>query len=173
LTEDANVLHKNLPVVLLVEDSPADIDLAIRTLAKSPIVQRLVVAERGEQALALLREAAQLPAGSGRFWPSLVLLDLHTPGMSGAELLTSLKSDDLLRAIPVVVFSASCQPRDLEACYRLHANAYHVKPRDFGEYQKALLSIVEYWLVAVLPPADAFEEPRAAGPEARPSAARG
>jgi CheY-like chemotaxis protein len=132
------VFHKNLPLVLLVEDSPDDIDFAVRTLA-------------------ILSEAARMPAGSGRFWPSLILLDLNTPGMSGAELLTRLKGDDLLRAIPVVVLSTSRQPSDLEQCYRLHANAYHVKPHDFAEYQQTLLAIVEYWLVAVLPAPSAGE----------------
>lgn len=146
------MFHKNLPLVLLVEDSPDDIDFAVRTLSRSPIVHRLVVAEQGDEALALLSEAARLPAGSGRFWPSLILLDLNTPGMSGAELLARLKGDELLRAIPVVVLSTSRQPSDLEQCYRLHANAYHVKPHDFAEYQQTLLAIVEYWLVAVLPP---------------------
>lgn len=155
------MFHKNLPLVLLVEDSPDDIDFAVRTLAKSPIVHRLVVAEQGQEALALLSEAARMPAGSGRFWPSLILLDLNTPGMTGVELLGRLKADDLLRSIPVVVLSTSRQPSDVEQCYRLHANAYHVKPHDFAAYQQTLLAIVEYWLVAVLPvatPGETAEE---------------
>ncbi len=142
---------KNLPAVLLVEDNPDDVDFARRALAKSGLALRLVVAERGEDALALLRPPLADSTGAA-LRPALVLLDLNIPGTSGRELVTRIKSDPQLRAIPVVILSTSAQRSDIEHCYRSGANSYHVKPDDFGRYQKILRQIVEYWLeVAVLP----------------------
>jgi CheY-like chemotaxis protein len=144
------VLNKNLPVVLLIEDSPDDIDFAGRTLARCSIAHRLVVAEQGDEALSLLTDTAANPAAAARWWPSLILLDLNTPGLAGRDLLARLKADPVLRTIPVVILSTSQQLGDIEACYRAGANSYHAKAQDFGQYQKILLGIVEYWLGTTL-----------------------
>ncbi len=152
---------QKLPAVLLVEDSPDDVDFARRALAKSGLVLRLVVAERGEDALALLRAPGGDSAGAA--WrPALVLLDLNIPGTSGREVLERVKSDPQLCSIPVVVLSTSAHRSDIEHCYRFGANSYHVKPDDFGRYQNLLRQIVEYWLEAVVPPGgEAMVEPGA------------
>lgn len=141
---------QSVPTVLLVEDSTDDVDFARRALAKSGLVLRLVVAERGEDALALLR-APQGAASGATLVPALVLLDLNVPGTSGRELLAIIKSDPLLGAIPVVVLSTSSHRSDVEFCYRTGANSYHSKPDDFDRYQKLLTQIVAYWLEAVVP----------------------
>jgi CheY-like chemotaxis protein len=141
---------KSVPTVLLVEDSVDDVDFARRALAKSGRVLRLVVAQRGEDALALLR-APQGAAAGAALVPALVLLDLNIPGTSGRELLAIIKSDPLLRGIPVVVLSTSTHRSDAEFCYRTGANSYHSKPDNFDRYQQLLAQIVEYWLEAVVP----------------------
>jgi CheY-like chemotaxis protein len=142
---------KHLPTVLLVEDSPDDIDFARRALAKSGVAHRLVVAEQGDQALALLsRRHGDGHAGPLR--PALILLDLNVPGMSGRELLARIKSDPQLCAIPVAILSTSQHPADIESCYRAHANSYHYKSDDLTHYQNTVRQIVEYWLVAVAQP---------------------
>lgn len=150
----------NVPIVLLVEDSHDDVDFARRALAKSGLELRLVVAQRGDDALALLRGPAD---STGAAWrPALVLLDLNTPGTSGREVLRRIKSDARLGTIPVVVLSTSGRREDVESCYRFGANSYHVKCDDFGRYQQLLRQIVEYWLEAVAPPydgADPIAEP--------------
>ena len=152
---------QKLPIVLLVEDSPDDVDFARRALAKSGLAMRLVVAERGEDALALLHPRGGDSAGAA-LRPALVLLDLNIPGTSGREVLERLKSDPRLGSIPVVVLSTSAHRSDIEHCYRCGANSYHVKPDDFGRYQKLLRQIVEYWLEAVERPGpDAMVEPAA------------
>lgn len=141
---------QKLPTVLLIEDSPDDVDFARRALGKSDLPLRLVVAERGEDALSLLRPGAT-EASAAALRPALVLLDLNIPGTSGREVLKQLKADALLRSIPVVVLSTSAHPSDVQHSYRFGANSYHVKPDDFGRYQKLLGTIVEYWLEAVAP----------------------
>ena len=152
---------RKLPAVLLVEDSPDGVDFARRALAKSGLVLRLVVAERGEDALALLRAPGDGSAGAA-LRPTLVLLDLNIPGTSGREVLERVKSDPRLCGIPVVVLSTSAHRSDIEHCYRSGANSYHVQPDDFGRYQNMLRQIVEYWLEAVVPPGgDALVEPAA------------
>jgi CheY-like chemotaxis protein len=141
---------KNVPTVLLVEASTDDVDFARRALARSGRAMRLVVAERGEDALAMLRPPEGGTAGAAVV-PALVLLDLNISGTSGRELLAIIKSDPLLLAIPVVVLSTSSHRSDVEFCYRTGANSYHSKPDDFDRYQKLLAQIVEYWLEAVVP----------------------
>jgi CheY-like chemotaxis protein len=144
---------RHLPTVLLIEDSPDDVDFARRALAKTGIAHRLVVAEQGDQALELLCGNAQ----AAPLRPALILLDLNVPGMPGRELLARLKSDSRLCSIPIAILSTSRHPADVEGCYRAHANSYHYKSDDLSHYQNTVRRIVEYWLVAVAQPKGASE----------------
>jgi two-component system, response regulator len=143
---------KNLPTILLVEDSPDEIDFARRALTKCGIAHRLVVAEHGDRAWALLSGEESDSEHPGPLRPALVLLDLNIPGMSGQDLLTRIKSDAELATIPVVILSTSRHRLDIESCYRAHANSYHYKSDDLAEYQATARQVVEYWLSAVVPP---------------------
>ena len=143
---------KKHPIVLLVEDSPDDVDFARRALARSGIAHRLVVAEQGDRALALLTGHEQEPGCERPLRPALVLLDLNIPGIGGRELLARIKGDPDLRSTPVVVLSTSQHRIDVESCYRAHANGYHSKSDDLAEYQQTARQIMEYWLSAVLRP---------------------
>lgn len=137
----------SLPPVLLVEDSPADVELARRALAKCHLPNPIVVAERGEDALdLLLRQDAEAMR------PALVLLDLNIPGLGGREVLRTIKSDPTTRSIPVVVLSTSVHRNDLSHCYELGANAYHCKSVELNEYQDTIREISRYWLGAVVAP---------------------
>ncbi|MGD9720760.1 MAG: response regulator [Pirellulales bacterium] len=141
---------KNPPLVLLVEDSPDDVDFARRALARSGVAHRLIVAEHGDRALALLTGAETEPGCDSPWRPALVLLDLNIPGLGGRELLARIKGDPELCSIPVVIFSTSEHYSDITSCYRAHANSYHVKSDDLLEYQETARKIMEYWLSAVM-----------------------
>jgi two-component system response regulator len=156
---------ENAPVVLLVEDSPDEIDFARRALARSGINHRLVAAENGDRALALLSGEAVEPGHDCPLRPALVLVDLNIPGTSGHDVLRRIKSDARWCSIPVVILSTSEHRRDIESCYRAHANSYHRKSDDLAQYQATARRIVEYWLRAVVPPAaaGAHDEPCARG----------
>ena len=82
-----------------------------------------------------------------------MLLDLNTHGDDGREALREIRSDDSLKALPLVVLSASANPRDLQFCYAQGANAYHVKPVDHAQHLRVLESIFTYWLGSVVLPA--------------------
>ncbi len=148
---------KKPPVVLLVEDSPDDVDFARRALLRSGIAHRLVVAEVGDRALALLTGQDVEPGYEPPLRPALVLLDLNIPGIGGRELLARIKGDPDLSSTPVVILSTSRHRSDIEGCYRAHANSYHSKSDDLVEYQETARQIMEYWLSAVLRPAPATE----------------
>ena len=143
---------KNAPIVLLVEDSPDEIDFARRALARGGIAHRLVVAEQGDRALALLTGEAVEPGYATPLRPSLVLLDLNIPGTAGQDVLRRIKGEPELCSIPVVILSTSEHRWDIEGCYRAHANSYHSKSDDLTRYQATARRIVEYWLSAVVPP---------------------
>lgn len=148
---------KKPPVVLLVEDSPDDVDFARRALARSGIGHRLVVADEGDRALALLTGREVEPGYERPLRPALVLLDLNIPGIGGRELLARIKDDSDLRSIPVVILSTSRHYVDVESSYRAHANSYHAKSDDLAEYQQTARQIMEYWLSGVLHPVPAVE----------------
>ncbi len=142
---------KNLKVVLLVEDSPDDVDFARRALAKCGIAPRLVVAEDGDQALKLLNAPESGSAGGAPLRPALILLDLNIPGKTGRNVLRQIKTAEHLCSIPVVVLSTSSHRSDIEFCFRNHANSYHIKSDSLVEFQNTLRQIVEYWLGATVP----------------------
>ena len=135
----------DLPTCLLVEDSDEDADTVAEAFRRCGVAGRLQRVSNGDECLVLLRRAATHP-------PALVLMDLSTPGTDGREALRQIKEDGKLKSIPVVVTSASANPRDLEFCYSIGANAYHVKPVSHPHHLDAMTRLLQYWLGAVTLP---------------------
>lgn len=147
------------PRILLVDDDESDARLATRVLQiQSPTVQVQVVAD-GKEALDYLHRRGSyvdLPP----LQPAVVLLDLKMPRVDGFEVLEQMKSDPLLKVIPVVVLSSSRQDRDLVRAYELGANGYVVKALQFETYKAAMLAVTRYWLdVNETPPSCAGRSP--------------
>lgn len=134
--------------LLLIERHPADAELARRVLEPAGW-RRIAVAADGDQALALLQgpPGARLTA-----MPRLVLLDPNLPGLDGFEVLERIRTHPVSQAVPVVVFTASMDPRDISRSYRLGANGVMHKPVDFDRYADALTRLSAYWLGANAPP---------------------
>lgn len=131
------------PVLMLVEDNPADVRLAQEVLRLADFPHQLVVARDGEQALQMLRRA---PGYERTPSPALVLLDLNLPRRDGREVLREIKQDPQLRRIPVLVLSTSKSDADVAACYDAHANAYLTKPVDIAEFARLIELIRDFWL---------------------------
>ncbi len=137
--------------IMLVEDNPGDIRLTEEALKESGLRVNLRVARDGLEALSVLRGEGLHAA---RPHPDLILLDLNMPRMDGRELLGIIKSDILLKRIPVVVLTTSASDQDVERAYDLHANCYITKPVDLDRFMDIVHSIKGFWLsVARLPEA--------------------
>ena len=142
--------------ILLVEDSPSDVELTISALAAAKVINRLSVVEDGVQAIQFLRREGDY-AKAAR--PDLILLDLNLPRKDGREVLAEIKTDEALRAIPVVVLTTSQAEKDVLLAYAHHANCYITKPVDFPQFLQVVEAIEGFWLSVVkLPP-----EKKAAG----------
>ncbi len=138
------------PTVLLVEDSPADAELAVIAIRQARPEVAVEVVNSGEAALRYLYhdgEHADAPT------PDLMLLDFNLPGRSGVEVLELVKSDEALRAIPVVMFSNSNAGSDVASAYRHHANAYLLKPMEYADIKESLTALLAFWLDWVCSPA--------------------
>jgi len=132
--------------VLLVEDSPDDAALTVRALQQAKIRNRVHVATDGAAALDFLYRRgphADAPA------PDLILLDLNLPKVDGRRVLETIKGDERLRGIPVVVVTGSEAERDIATSYRFHANAYVTKPINPVEFLSAVTAIERFWLEIV------------------------
>jgi len=125
--------------VLLVEDDPDDLELALLAFDRGRFAIRVDVARDGAEALAYVSDPGQDPR--------LVLLDVNLPRVDGIEVLRRLKEDPDTRHIPVVMLTSSAQDRDLHACYELGANSYIVKPVDLELFFTAIQEIGKYWLL--------------------------
>ncbi len=141
--------------ILIVEDSPEDYAALVRALARADVRQPLVRCVDGDDALDWLRRQGRY-AGQSLPWPLLVLLDLNLPGTDGREVLGTIKTDDALSYIPVVILTTSSNPRDVADCYRAGANTYLMKPVNLSLFYEAVACLARYWLqIATLPDADA------------------
>ena len=132
--------------VLMVEDSPDDVELAREALREGKLGIGLHVSADGVEGLAFLRREgkhAEAPA------PDLILLDLNMPRMDGRELLAEIKADEELARIPVVVLTTSEAERDIVASYKLHANCFISKPVDFEKFIEIVQAIEEFWFKIV------------------------
>jgi two-component system, chemotaxis family, response regulator Rcp1 len=132
--------------ILLVEDNPGDAGLTREAFATGKIDNVLHVVSDGVEAMAFLRRQGKY-AGVPR--PDLVLLDLNLPRKDGREVLAEIKSDEILKRIPVVVLTTSKDEADVLKSYNLHANCFISKPIDLGEFIRAVRSIEDFWLTIV------------------------
>lgn len=146
---DATQIERGLPNILLVEDNEDDVCLTREGMNEAGISANLHHVANGSECMRYLRQQGRY---SDRRRPDLVLLDLNMPIMDGREVLAELRRDESLRAIPVVMLTTSSAHEDIEAAYRLHANAYVIKPTSFDEFVSALRAIGNFWLdVSALP----------------------
>lgn len=130
--------------ILLVEDNPDDIDLTILAFGRSNLVNEVIVARDGVEALEMLHGT---PAKPPQPPPMLVLLDLKLPRVDGFEVLRQIRQHPATRLLPVVVLTSSAQERDLVQTYSIGANSYIVKPVDFEQFMVAAQQIGMYWLM--------------------------
>ncbi len=138
------------PVVLLVEDSAADIVLMRTVFEERGIDVNLQVVTDGAAAADYLHQVAGHEDAPR---PDLIILDLNLPKKHGLEVLADIKASDRLKLIPVLVMSTSDSPQDVERSYELQANCFIRKPGDLERYNEVLEAINHYWLnVATLPP---------------------
>jgi two-component system, response regulator len=139
-------------IILLVEDNPDDEALTLRALKKNNILNEVVVAHDGVEALDYLLGTGRHAGRDLRVMPQLVLLDLKLPRVDGLEVLRRLRGDERTRLLPVVILTSSKEERDLVNGYRLGANSYVRKPVDFSEFTEAIRQLGLYWLIINEPP---------------------
>jgi len=142
----------NDKVILLVEDNPSDIGLTKRALKKHRITNELVVAENGQEALDYLFGAGAHVGRDVRDLPTVVLLDLKLPKLSGLEVLKRIRDNPRTKRLPVVILTTSKDEQDIITSYDLGANSYIRKPVDFHQFAEALRQLGLYWLVLNEPP---------------------
>ena len=131
--------------VLLVEDDLNDIFLVKRAFKMAQIRNPLQVVTDGQEAINYLRGSGKYSDREHYPLPKLVVMDIKMPRKSGFEVLEWIKSDSILRRIPVVIVSSSDNPADINRAYELGANAYMVKPVDFRAVEHLFESITHYW----------------------------
>jgi two-component system response regulator len=134
-------------IILLVEDNPDDEALTLRALKKGKILNEVVVARDGVEALEWLFGEGAHAGRDTHVQPQVILLDLNMPRLSGLEVLERIRNDDRTRTVPVVVLTSSKQDEDMISSYTLGANSYVRKPVDFAEFTEAVARLGVYWLL--------------------------
>lgn len=133
--------------ILLVEDNPADSELAIRALRRGRIRNQIQLLEDGSEALDFIFCRGNYAHRQINDYPKMILLDLKLPKVTGLEILRQLKSDSRTKMIPIVVLTSSAQDSDVLESYKLGVNSYIVKPVDFEQFNKAIEQLGFYWVL--------------------------
>jgi two-component system response regulator len=147
--------------ILLVEDNPDDEELTLRALRKSNIMNEVVVARDGEQAIEYLFGTEKFLDHEIDPLPAVVLLDLKLPKVGGIEVLRAIRTNVRTKRLPVVVLTSSKHEQDLNDVYDLGANSYICKPIDFEKFVEAIGHLGMYWVLfnEIPPVAKAVEVP--------------
>jgi CheY-like chemotaxis protein len=133
--------------ILLVEDNPMDVDLALRAFSRRKLINPIEVARDGEEALAWISRWE-----AGEPLPLVVLLDLKLPRVDGLEVLRQYRQAPVSQTIPIVVLTSSKEDKDIEAAYCYRVNSYIVKPVDFDKFMEVATQIELYWCLFNQPP---------------------
>jgi CheY-like chemotaxis protein len=132
--------------VLVVEDSDEDFDTIVEAANHIGMTRAIHRAVSGSACLSMLAASA---GASLRLLPALILLDLNSYGVDGRDVLSTIKTDDRLKQIPIVILTTSANAKDIVFCYSAGANAYHIKPVRHDQYLLNLCSLMRYWLDVV------------------------
>ncbi|OKH52049.1 two-component system response regulator [Calothrix sp. HK-06] len=138
--------------LLVVEDSNEDFRMLQRLMQRFEVKNPIYRCSDGDEVLNYLyhKGAYDNPRKAPR--PSVILLDLNLPGVDGRYVLERIKQDITFRGIPIVVFTTSSNPEDIELCYQKGANGYLIKPMDYKELHNIMRAFVNYWLEANVAP---------------------
>jgi len=153
MTDSSTTSVQRESPMLIVEDSNEDFEALQRLLKRSsPVGIPIRRCINGDRALAFLYRTGNYVDPETAPRPSTIVLDLNLPGTDGREVLRRIKQDEKLKTIPVVIFTTSDNPRDIEDCYRLGVNSYIVKPIDFEQLKRDIQMLASYWYeVTTLP----------------------
>jgi len=132
--------------ILLVEDNPADVRLMTEAMKEEKVICNLAVVNDGVEAIAYLRKEGKYEKA---IRPDLILLDLNLPKKDGRDMLKEIKTDDHLKAIPVIVLTVSKLEKDVLATYKLYANCNINKPLGLKDFMRVARYIKEFWLTVV------------------------
>ena len=138
--------------ILLVEDNPNDVELALHALQRNHLTNRVEVVRDGAQALDYIFHTGPYTGRGIDDEPRVILLDLKLPLIDGLEVLRRVRADPRTAHLPVVVLTSSREEKDLVASYELGANSYIVKPVDFVQFTEAVREIGLYWTLLNEPP---------------------
>jgi CheY-like chemotaxis protein len=133
-----------LKTILLAEDNPKDVELTIEALMEHNLANNVIVVNDGVEVMEYLRYEGNYKQRN-KGMPAVLLLDIKMPRMDGIEVLQSIRSDDHLRMLPVVMLTSSREEPDLKKCYALGVNAYVVKPVNFKDFLDAVKHIGVFW----------------------------
>ncbi len=143
--------------ILLVEDTPDDAELTIMSLKRSGLLNEVVLAEDGVEALDYLFGEGRYARRNSQETPALILLDIKMPRLDGIEVLQRLRADERTRLLPVVMLTTSTEDTDLARAYEAGANAYVRKPVSLVEFQEAVRQLGLFWILTNEPPKKAGE----------------
>lgn len=133
--------------ILLVEDNPDDVKLTLRAFKRNHMLNPVVVARDGVEALDFLFARGAYAERAGKPLPTLIVLDLKLPRLDGLGVLKAVRGDERTRLIPVVILTSSKEEQDLVHSYSLGANSYVRKPVDFAEFLEAARILGIFWLM--------------------------
>ncbi|MFZ5628894.1 MAG: response regulator [Spirochaetota bacterium] len=133
--------------ILLVEDNPDDLEMALFAFREANIANQIQVARDGQEALDFIFAEGSFAGRMREPYPKVILLDLKLPKVDGFEVLKRLKATPETRTIPVVVLTSSKEQRDMVESYNLGVNSYIVKPVNFENFASVIKDLGFYWLI--------------------------
>jgi CheY-like chemotaxis protein len=142
----------NTKTILLVEDTRQDEILILRALKKINLANEVDVMRDGQQALDYLFREGEFAGRTGADLPTVMLLDVNLPRVSGLEVLECLRADPRTRLLPIVILTSSDEERDRLRSYETGANSFVRKPLDFAEFAETVARLGVYWLATNEPP---------------------
>jgi len=142
---------KNEKHILIVEDNEGDIVLTLEALKEVKLTNKITVARDGLEALNMLKRNSPYEKFS---LPDILLLDINLPKMNGKEVLSFIKSDPVLKMLPVIMLSTSSSENDIKDSYNNHANCYITKPTDFSQFTDLIKTVENFWINVVSSPKD-------------------
>jgi CheY-like chemotaxis protein len=133
--------------ILLVEDNPSDLELALHALKQNNLANHIAVARDGAEALEFIFATGVYAGRHLAKGPKVILLDLKLPKIDGLEVLQRVRANPLTSTIPIVILTSSHEERDIIESYKLGVNSYITKPINFDQFIETVRHLGYYWLL--------------------------